>query len=174
VFRRCGPGAAGDLDRPGGLSDAVFLGWHAARAGNVRCVRAANSKGERARVCASRHQCDQGRGRMTGDDKKRATLDFGDDLDTPPAPPVDPNAVKAATRRAAFREPPNALALCPSLPGGPTRRTRRKTGRTEQFAPRLRADTLEAIYAYADRHEITLAETIERAMSALINTENSG
>lgn len=105
---------------------------------------------------------------MTGDDKKRATLDFGDDLDTPPAPPVDANAVKAATRAAGFRETPKAPELFPSLPSRPARRTRRKTGRTEQFATRLRADTLESIYAYADRHEITLAETIERAMSALV------
>lgn len=105
---------------------------------------------------------------MTGDDKKRATLDFGDNLDTPPAPPVDANAVKAATRAAGFRETPKAPELFPSLPSRPARRTRRKTGRTEQFATRLRADTLESIYAYADRHEITLAETIERAMSALV------
>lgn len=105
---------------------------------------------------------------MTGDDKKRATLDFGDDLDTPPAPPVDANAVKAATRAAGFRETPKAPELFPSLPSRSARRTRRKTGRTEQFATRLRADTLESIYAYADRHEITLAETIERAMSALV------
>lgn len=104
---------------------------------------------------------------MTGDDKKRATLDFGDDLNTPPAPPVDPNAVKAATRAAGFRETPKAPEPSPSSPGRPARRARRKTGRTEQFATRLRAETLEAIYAYADRHEITLAETIERAMSAL-------
>jgi hypothetical protein len=108
---------------------------------------------------------------MTGDDKKRATLDFGDDLNTPPAPPVDPNAVKAATRAAGFRETPKAPELFPSSPGRAARRTRRKTGRTEQFATRLRADTLEAIYAYADRHEITLAETIERAMSALVEGE---
>lgn len=108
---------------------------------------------------------------MTGEDKKRATLDFGDDLDTPSAPPVDPSAVKAATRAAGFRETPKAPELFPSLPGRPARRTRRKTGRTEQFATRLRADTLEAIYAYADRHEITLAETIERAMSALVEGE---
>jgi hypothetical protein len=47
------------------------------------------------------------------------------------------------------------------------RRARRKTGRTEQFATRLRADTIEAIYSYADRHEITPAETIERAIRAL-------
>lgn len=108
---------------------------------------------------------------MTGDDKKRAMLDFGDDLNTPPAPPVDPNAVKAATRAAGFRETPKAPELFPSLPRRPARRTRRKTGRTEQFATRLRADTLEAIYAYADRNEITLAETIERAMRALVEGE---
>lgn len=108
---------------------------------------------------------------MTGDDKKRATLDFGDDLETPPVPPVDPNAVKAATRAAGFRETPRAPELFPSSPGRPSRRTRRKTGRTEQFATRLRADTIEAIYAYADRHEITLAETIERAMAALSRNE---
>lgn len=108
---------------------------------------------------------------MTGDDKKRATLDFGDDLDTPPVPPIDPNAVKAATRAAGFRETPKAPELFLSSAGRPARRTRRKTGRTEQFATRLRADTLEVIYAYADRHEITLAETIERAMSALVEGE---
>lgn len=105
---------------------------------------------------------------MTRDDKKRATLDFGDDLETPPVPPVDPDAVKAATRAAGFRETPKAPELFSSFLARPTRRARRKTGRTEQFATRLRADTLEVIYAYADRHEITLAETIERAMTALI------
>lgn len=108
---------------------------------------------------------------MSGDDKKRAMLDFGDDIGATPVPPVDPNAVKAATRAAGFRETPKPPELFPSSPGRPARRTRRKTGRTEQFATRLRADTLETIYAYADRHEITLAETIERAMSALIDGE---
>lgn len=107
---------------------------------------------------------------MTADDKKRATLDFGDELDKPPVPPVDPNEVKAAARAAGFRETPRAPEL-PSSPGRPARRTRRKTGRTEQFATRLRADTIEAIYAYADRHEITLAETIERAIAALTDAK---
>ncbi|CCF22398.1 putative Stability/partitioning determinant (plasmid) [Pseudorhizobium banfieldiae] len=106
---------------------------------------------------------------MTGDDKKRATLDFGD-LPTTPAPAVDPKAVKEATRAAGFRETPKAAA--PATPASTGRRTRRRTGRTEQFATRLRAETLEAIYAYADRHEITLAETIERAMSALVDAES--
>ena len=108
---------------------------------------------------------------MTGEEKKRATLDFGDELETPPAPPVDPNAIKAATRAAGFRETPKAPDFALTAPTKPTRRARRKTGRTEQFATRLRADTLEAIYAYADRHEITLAETIERAMAALAHGE---
>lgn len=104
---------------------------------------------------------------MTADDKKRATLDFGDELDRSPAPPVDPKEVKAAARAAGFRETPRAADVAPTSSVRPARRTRRKTGRTEQFATRLRADTIEAIYAYADRHEITLAETIERAMAAL-------
>ncbi|MEC5293762.1 stability/partitioning determinant [Aurantimonas sp. C2-6-R+9] len=104
---------------------------------------------------------------MTADDKKRATLDFGDELDKPLVPPVDPNEVKAAARAAGFRETPRAPESVPPSPGRPARRARRKTGRTEQFATRLRADTIEAIYAYADRHEITLAETIERAITAL-------
>ena len=108
---------------------------------------------------------------MTGEEKKRATLDFGDELETPPAPPVDPNAIKAAARAAGFRETPKAPDFALTAPTRPTRRARRKTGRTEQFATRLRADTLDAIYAYADRHQITLAETIERAMSALIDGE---
>ena len=103
---------------------------------------------------------------MNTEDKKRATLDFGD-LDNTPAPPVDNNAVKAATRAAGFRETPKA-ATSEAAPSIRTmRRTRRKTGRTEQFATRLRAETIEAIYNYADQHEITLAETIERAIEAL-------
>lgn len=104
---------------------------------------------------------------MTSDEKKRATLDFGDDLAPAHVPPVDTNAVKAATRAAGFRETPKAQSAPEAEPAQVQRRARRKTGRTEQFATRLRAETLEAIYAYADRHEITLAETIERAIASL-------
>lgn len=103
---------------------------------------------------------------MSADDKKRATLDFGD-LSEKPIPAVDPNAVKAATRAAGFRETPRAPEST-ETPVAKPRRPRRKTGRTEQFATRLKAETLEAIYAYADQHEITLAETIERAIEALL------
>ena len=134
---------------------------------------------------------------MSGEEKKRATLDFGDDLLDQGAPKVDVEAIKAVTRAAGFRETPKAatavvapisspVAASPgaaqpveagaSVSGagaGPKtlRRARRKTGRTEQFATRLRAETLEAIYTYADRHEITLAETIERAIAALAQRE---
>ncbi len=105
---------------------------------------------------------------MSSEDKKRATLDFGNLNDTP-APPVDNDAVKAATRAAGFRETPQAAVSETAAPIRAPRRTRRKTGRTEQFATRLRAETIEAIYNYADQHEITLAETIERAVAALRN-----
>lgn len=106
---------------------------------------------------------------MNADDKKRATLDFGD-LSEKPIPAVDPNAVRAATRAAGFRETPRAPRPT-EMPAVKSRRARRKTGRTEQFATRLKAETLEAIYAYADQHEITLAETIERAIAALYRGE---
>lgn len=129
---------------------------------------------------------------MSGEEKKRATLDFGDDLIDQGASKVDVEAIKAVTRAAGFRETPKAatevvvpasssVAAQPVEAGasgsgagaGPKtlRRARRKTGRTEQFATRLRAETLEAIYTYADRHEITLAETIERAIAALAQRE---
>jgi hypothetical protein len=86
---------------------------------------------------------------MSGDEKKRVTLDFGDELETPPlAPPVDANTVKAATRAVGFRETPRSPEQSPP--------SEAKTGQTEQFATRLCADTIEALYAYADRHEITL------------------
>jgi len=52
------------------------------------------------------------------------------------------------------------------------RRTRRKTGCTERFATRLRADTLETINSYADKHEITLAGTIERPMAAMARMDD--
>lgn len=105
---------------------------------------------------------------MSDENRKRAMLDFGD-LPTAAAPDVDPKAVKEATRAAGFRETPKP----PSAPTPGLRRARRKTGRTEQFATRLRPETLEAIYAYADRHEITLAETIERAMASLMQGNQS-
>ncbi len=104
---------------------------------------------------------------MSSEEKKRAALDFGDDLTPSVTAPVNPDAVKAAARAAGFRETPRASISTEQTSPRAVRRARRKTGRTEQFATRLRAETLESIYAYADAHEITLAETIERAIAAL-------
>ncbi len=104
------------------------------------------------------------------DQKKRASLDFGDaDLSVPPAA-VDPAAIRQASRAVGFRETspaPERVPVTDKVEQIRPRRARRKTGRTEQFATRLKAETLEKIYRYADKHEITLAETIERSIAAL-------
>lgn len=46
-------------------------------------------------------------------------------------------------------------------------RSLRRTGRTEQLAVRVTAKTKEAYQAYAARHDILLAEVLERALAAL-------
>lgn len=112
---------------------------------------------------------------------KRATIDFGDDLDEAPPEAVAPHVVKEASARAGFRE--TASSPAPSAPRRaqpssadkpPLRRgTRRRTGRVHQFSTRLRRETLEAIYKYADAEEISLAEVIERAMAALQSADNA-
>lgn len=102
-----------------------------------------------------------------GEEKKRATLDFGS-LEADPLPSVDRTAIEEISHQAGYRSTPKA----PSDDTVTIRRgTRRKTGRTEPFATRLRKATLADIYGYADRHDITLAETIERAMSSLLSAE---
>jgi len=45
---------------------------------------------------------------MTADDKKRATLNFGNEAETPAVPSVDPSAVKAAARAVGFRDAESA------------------------------------------------------------------
>lgn len=98
---------------------------------------------------------------MSNKEKERTTFNFGN-LEKKDSIEIDQDAIKAVTLASGFRETPKTTAntLC--------RRTRRKTGRTEQFSTRLRPSTLEEIYQYADKHEITLAETIERAISSLL------
>jgi hypothetical protein len=118
---------------------------------------------------------------MSNDQPRRATLSFGDDESSvvavpPPAPPsVPPEKIREATRAAGFHETPRrteaAVAVTPA-PASPEplinmRRARRKTGRVHPFATRLREGTLNQIHAYADEHEISLAEVIEMAMDRL-------
>src|SRR4051794_31319564 len=110
----------------------------------------------------------EGRG-MT---KERAKLAFDDTEDSAVLPPVDPATIKSVTRALGSREPPKML---PSVPVSEPliRRVRRKTGRVHQFATRLHESTVREIYDYADRHDITLAEVIERAMRALKTESHS-
>lgn len=102
--------------------------------------------------------------------KERAKLAFNpvDDPSVPPA--VDKAAIKAATQTLGFRETPREPTAAPASETL-LRRPRRKTGRVHQFATRLRESTLREIYDYSDRHEVTLAEVIERAMEALAKQE---
>ncbi|AOX18491.1 hypothetical protein [Kozakia baliensis] len=99
---------------------------------------------------------------------RRAALDFGDDGQPSPLR-IDAALVKQVAKSAGLRETPTATTSqpMPIASGGIVRRPRRRTGRTEQFATRLKRETLQAIYDYADQHDITLAETIEIAMAQL-------
>jgi hypothetical protein len=81
-------------------------------------------------------------------------------LDAPP--PVLPEAVITATAaRNGF--PTVNLDAEPPVP----RRRRQPTGRDHQFNVRLRAVTMEAIYAQANGRNIPVAQVIEEAMQAL-------
>ena len=105
--------------------------------------------------------------------KERAKLAFEDTDDTAVLPTVEPAMIKSVTKGLGFRETPK---VPPSAPMSEPliRRARRKTGRVHQFATRLHESTVREIYDYADRHDITLAEVIERAMSALKNESHLG
>ena len=50
-------------------------------------------------------------------------------------------------------------------------RTLRKTGRTELFSARLRKETKDAVHAYAREHDLLVAEVIEHAFAALLDSK---
>ena len=115
----------------------------------------------------------------------RAKLDFGNLGDLDPPERLDPEVVKDTSAKAGFRQttsapaPRKPRAAKPVSPPRPApadsppvrRRTRRKTGRIHQFGTRLDKATIETIYAYADKHDILIAEVIEQAMAALQEAE---
>jgi len=105
--------------------------------------------------------------------KERAKLAFDDSDDDVVLPPIDPTTIKSVTKGLGFRETPKMLPSAP-VPEPLIRRARRKTGRVHQFATRLHESTVREIYDYADRHDITLAEVIERAMRALKKENHLG
>lgn len=108
----------------------------------------------------------------------RAKLNFDDDDLATPAPPYVPiEKIIEATRKAGFHETPRAAKetaepFAAQQPQ-PQRRTRLKTGRVKQFATRLHPDTVDAYHSYADDHRITVAETLERALEALLANKNA-
>lgn len=99
----------------------------------------------------------------------RAKLNFDADDETgDELPLVDPEAIRKAAMAAGFR--PTSPAPAPTATATPLeikRRTRRRTTRVHQFNTRLTAETVQAIHAYADTHDVTIADVIERAMLAL-------
>ena len=114
---------------------------------------------------------------MKGLDEERAKLDFGDDEENamPGRPVMSPDTIREVSAQAGFRKT-SAQATRKASEGKPAtpraaanlpKRTRRKTGRVHQFSTRIKKTTYEAIYKYADREDITLGETIERAMVSL-------
>lgn len=101
----------------------------------------------------------------------RAKLDFGvDDELVDELPPVDPEAIRKAASAAGFRSTnlsPTPTPATASAAPDIKPRTRKKTTRVHQFNTRLRAETVQAIHAYADAHDVTIADVIERAIEAL-------
>ena len=101
----------------------------------------------------------------------RAKLNFGtDDEMDDELHPVDPEAIRKAASAAGFRSTNPVPAPTPATASAALdikRRTRRKTTRVHQFNTRLRGETLQAIHAYADAHDVTIADVIEHALEAL-------
>ena len=114
---------------------------------------------------------------MNKRDDERAKLDFGDEEESavPKKPVINPETIREVAAQSGFRK--TDVHATRKASGGETatpraaanlpKRTRRKTGRVHQFSTRINRATYEAIYEYADREEITLGETIERAMVSL-------
>ena len=116
---------------------------------------------------------------MNATDEERAKLDFGnvDERAVPEKPVVNPETIREISAQAGFRKTAGHTTRKASGRGTTTprasanlpKRTRRKTGRVHQFSTRIDRATYEAIYEYADHEQITLGETIERAIVSLNN-----
>jgi hypothetical protein len=104
--------------------------------------------------------------------KERASIFDSDDLDVSGFEPKiasEPNAVPAELVRGiaeASRFPSREAR--PILLAPPRRPPRiHRTGRTMQFNARAKPDTIEALYAIADRQGWLVSETLEHALAAL-------
>ena len=77
------------------------------------------------------------------------------------------SAISAAAVRNGFAPVDQDARVQRDLSIVSVRRHRQPTGRVHQFNVRLRADTLEAIYAHANGRNIPVAQVIEEAVEAL-------
>jgi hypothetical protein len=105
---------------------------------------------------------------MTG---KRASI-FDEDLDVSgfaPKTNSGPNAVPAELARDVAEASRFPSREARAIPPAPARRPPRihRTGRTMQFNARAKPETIEALYAIADRQGWLVGETLEHALAAL-------
>ncbi|WP_156419545.1 stability/partitioning determinant [Aureimonas sp. AU12] len=100
--------------------------------------------------------------------KPKARLDFGS-IEDVSLPKPNEEQVRAAAKAVGFQPTNGAVQANAAATEQPSnvRRTRRKTGRVHLFSTRLKIETVDAIHAYADAHDITLAEVLERAVASL-------
>ena len=78
---------------------------------------------------------------------------------------LDERAIAATAGRHGFAE---AVPVSdPHSRSAEARRRRQPTGRVHQLNVRLRADTIESIYAQANDRNVPVAQVIEEAMDAL-------
>lgn len=100
--------------------------------------------------------------------KPKARLDFGSIGDVS-LPKPDEDEVRAAAKAVGFQPTNGSIQanVATTSQASNIRRTRRKTGRVHLFSTRLKIETVDAIHAYADLHDITLAEVVERAVASL-------
>lgn len=115
-------------------------------------------------------------------EKERASLGFGDELDSfdpaewNPKPssrandPVKPEDARKAADAAGFksREPAKAPVEAPQTPiAAPRAQRRRRTGRNVQFNIKARQETIDAFCEVADEQGWGLGETLEYAVDLL-------
>jgi len=102
------------------------------------------------------------------DQKKRFSLDFSG-VETREIEPIPRETIQRVSKAAGLR---TTSVAEPTLSSASLARPeRRKTGRTQQFATRLRDETITQIRTYAESNRITLAETIELAIAALLDVK---
>jgi hypothetical protein len=88
-------------------------------------------------------------------------------LDTT-APTLPPETIVETAVRNGFSASEPEKTPNPDGNSGGSRRQRQPTGRIHQFNVRLRAETLDAIYAQANTRNVPVAQVIEEAIAALL------